>query len=267
MNIEQKPSGEIIKTSDTKPASSKPTAPSLEELNDLMKKGDTSAIMNSLGKNIDSYPAGSLPKEYANILADTEKGGGYPKDALYNFDKFTDLTAQEMAIDLINSDKQAFVLLGLEKKLKENKMKLEGTEKDGGLNTKLEEASKSGYKDGDEKVDQLKSEINKISTENSKIEKVLSSIDKNELLEIASKKHNFLLPERMPFFIEGIQPLEINYTDLVSNMIDSKYSPSYLKRFIEESPDGSLDKSLIPKLKSDSLLQDIDIKFASKFQE
>ncbi len=236
----------------------------LEDLAKLYKEGETSTLASSLNRNIDSYAKGSLPKEYAFIMADihnkeAKSHGGYPKGALHNFDKFQDLSAQEMCMELIESNGNVFPILDLENDKKKIAKDLEENE------ALMTRKKSDGFKEED--LVELQSKISKLSNENGKIQNVLSSINKRTILETMSKTKNLLIPERMQFFLEGEQKLDINYTDIVSNFLDSQYSASYIRSFIEHAPDASVDKNIIKRLNAiGGVAENLDTVYSNKFK-
>lgn len=225
-----------------KAGDSKRLPPTLDELERAYQTGNKSFVMNELAKNIDGYSENALPKEYFDTMADLDGKGGSPGKALHNFDKFNGMTAQEAAITLITYD-HAFPVFDLENDLKDKTYLLDNARL--ALNRKITE----GYSEGDEAVKDLQAQVEERSKELEKVKKVLSNINKREILDQAAQKQNLLIPEKMQFFMTGEQALAVDYNDLISKMLEN-YSVSYLYEFVNNAPDGSLSPDLARKLEA-----------------
>ena len=228
--------------------------------------------VNVLNAHIDSVGEKAIPKELAWQMAgitDAEgkptEGtmGGYPKTVLREVEKFDGLTAQEVALKLIETQGNAFGVFDLESDYDKAQTQL------GFESGRFEKLKQDGYKPEDQEYIQAESLLQKLTRFAEKIKQVKESLDKGTLLDTAIATKNLLTPDRMEFFKKGSNAVTIESEVLIDRLLAAGYSSGYLRGFVEAADTNSLSVELAQKLaqRDEIMLGDLPKTYPNKFKE
>jgi hypothetical protein len=248
MNTEKK-----TENVETTPEIIQKTPPQSVTTNEMIGKKDISSII----KNIDSCDDGSLPPEIAGQMA---KDYNSPTKALYNFSKFKDMNAQKAAENTISSSGTSFAVFNLDEVQKETNDKVVSYQ------ATIDKLKGEGYKETDDRIAGLEKLKAPYSKKAEQVKNVIENIDRQKLLEIALKTPDVLSVKGLQFFTEGPNQT-ITLPLLLTRIVEAKtYSSGYLSMFIDQAPNGTLDKDFIKLLKNENY-QDVFEENREKFNK